>query len=325
MRNVKQLLLLAVLVVGSAIYIWPQEKPVTRLVGRYTLLSNPWVNLHQRLMYAARFEPAAPAVLNAEDLAKWNAAVDAYKVFMGKRHPIFDEELIGINDDLSAATTLKLPKTIPPAAAKALESVMPLYRQNQWPEDDRINRFCMSIAEPLLASAAEELADATAKAYGVAFPTHIRVDFVSHGWQFGAYTVGSGDTAHVVLQSTDPANQGFRVLEALIHEPSHAMVGDGTKDVIGSDLARISKDLDVRPMANLWHAILFYTAGELTRQALAHRGVPDYKPIITLFYAGPFRGYQASLEKHWQSYLDGKITRDAALREILLETSPAKK
>jgi hypothetical protein len=78
-------------------------------------------------------------------------------------------------------------------------------------------------------------------------------------------------------------------------------------------------------MANLWHAILFYTSGELTRRALARRGVSEYRPFILDMYEGPFRGFRQSLETHWQAYLDGKLSREAALRQILIETAPPKK
>jgi len=42
-------------------------------------------------------------------------------------------------------------------------------------------------------------------------------------------------------------------------------------------------------------------------------------------YEGPFRGFRQPLETHWQAYLDDKISREAAIRQILIETTPAKK
>jgi hypothetical protein len=81
----------------------------------------------------------------------------------------------------------------------------------------------------------------------------------------------------------------------------------------------------VKPHSNLWHAILFFTSGELTRRSLATRGVSDYKPVITNMYDGPFRGFKQPIETHWLAYLDGKVTREAAIKQILIETKPAKK
>jgi len=75
----------------------------------------------------------------------------------------------------------------------------------------------------------------------------------------------------------------------------------------------------------VWHAILFYTSGELTRRVLATRGVRNYQPAILGMYERGYRGYRQSLETHWQAYLDGKVSREAAIRQILIETAPPKK
>ncbi|HEU4931795.1 MAG TPA: hypothetical protein VFT48_06925 [Pyrinomonadaceae bacterium] len=303
-----------------------QGKPIFSVkVGRYRLQSNPWVNLHQRLLYAARFEPTTPASLSGDDLTKWNKAVETYRAFLGTRSPIFDAELIRLNAALSETSTSKLPASLPKAAATALEDAMSMYRIAQWEEDDRANRFWIAMAEPMLASAAEELAAAHEKAYGVPFPTDILVDVSPFGWEFGAYTVGEGKHAHVVVTSTEQGYQGFAALEMMMHEPSHAIVDGNSNAAIGADLARASRELKIRPYSNLWHAILFYTSGELTRRALAKRGVSNYQPVILGMYERGYRGYRKSLETHWQAYLDGKISREAAIKQILIETAPPKK
>ena len=61
------------------------------------------------------------------------------------------------------------------------------------------------------------------------------------------------------------------------------------------------------------------------RRNLARRGVSDYQPYILGMYERGFGDFRASLETHWQAYLDGKVSREAALRQILIETAPAKK
>lgn len=275
-----------------------QDKPLLSVkVGRYRIQSNPWVNLHQRLIHEARFNTSPPASLSGDDLSKWNKAVETYRAFVGRRSPIFDAELVRMNAALSATQTAQLPASIPRQAAAALEAAMPLYRAAQWEEDDRANRFWAAVAETLLASAAEELAEAHAKAYGVPFPRDILVDVSPLAWEFGAYTVGEGESAHVVVTSTEPGYQGFAALEMLMHEPSHAVVGN-TSGAVGSDLARASRELNIKPYANLWHAILFYTSGELTRRALARRGVSNYQPLILGMYERGYRGFRRSLETH---------------------------
>lgn len=294
-------------------------------VGRYILQSNPWVNLHQRLMYEASFKQAPPTALSGADLMNWNKAVEMYRAFLGKRSPIVDGELRQLDTALSKTNTPQLPTSIPAAAAAALKIAMPLYRSAQWEEDNRTNQFWISIAEPMLASAGEELVAAHTKAYGMPFPKRILVDVTTFAWEFDAYTVGDGELAHSVIASTGRGNQGFWALESLMHEPSHAIV-DGFTGAIGVDLTTAAKELGVKPRSNLWHAILFYTAGELTRRALAKRGVHDYQRIIDAgMYERGFQAFKQSLETHWQAYLDGKVSRAEAIRQILIETTPAKK
>ncbi len=325
--------LMALFTVVASMTLYAQPGPAMRRagaqtatkVGRYLLQSNAWVNLHQRLLHEVRFKTAPPASLSGDDLSKWKRLVEAYGAFLGKRHPIFNLELVRLNATLSKTTTAKLPDEIPKAAATTLEAAMPLYRSAQWEQDDRANRFWIAVTEPMLELAAEELADAHAKAYATPFPKNILVDVSPLAWEFGAYTVGQGESAHVVVSSTDPGYQGFAALEMLMHEPSHAIVADDESGAIGADLKRAATELGMRPMANLWHAILFYTSGELTRRSLAKRGVSNYQPVILGMYERGYRGYRQSLETHWQAYLDGKVTREAAIRQILIETAPAKK
>jgi len=290
--------------------------------SRWQLQSNVWVNLHQRLMYEARFGPVKPLADNEQ----WKSAIEKYGAFLGKRHPFYDKELLDMNEALSATKGTKLPDSIPRAAAAVLESAMPLYRAQQWPKDDRINRFWISVAEPMLASAGEELVAAHEKAYGRAFPKRILVDVTSYGWEFGAYTVPVGtDGAHTVIQSQDnPGGEGFHALESLLHEPSHAIVGDRS-GAIGDDIVRVTKETGIRPYSNLWHAILFYTSSELTRRALERRGIHDYQPLMLGMYDRGFRGFRQSLETHWQAYLDGKESREAAIKQIVIETAPPAK
>jgi hypothetical protein len=294
-------------------------------VGRFKLQSNAWVNLHQWLMYEASFKDGhPPAGLDANQLKKWNELVTAYKTFIARHDPISGDELIRTNETLSATRDFTLPATVPKAAADVLREAMPIYHVTQWPEDDRVNRFWISLAVPLLRAASDDLAAANSKAYGVAFPTHILVDVSSFGWQFGSYTVGEGDHAHAVMSSLDPANQGEWMLESLFHEPSHAIV-DANSGAIGNEIAKLSKELGIKPRYNLWHAILFYTAGELTRREWLKLGVSDYQPIITRMYSIQFQGFEQPLRTHWQAYLDGKRTREEAIRQILIDTAGQRK
>jgi len=128
-RSHKTIILLAF---AASATLFAQPGPAVRQaaaqVGRYRLQSNSWVNLHQRLIHEARFETAPPAALSGDDLSRWKKAVETYRAFLGKRNPIFDRELIGMNAALSETSTPEPPGSIPKAALGALEAAMPLYR-----------------------------------------------------------------------------------------------------------------------------------------------------------------------------------------------------
>jgi hypothetical protein len=288
-------------------------------VGRFYLQSNAWVNLHQRLIQEAKFGVSSPSSLTGDDLKEWKSAVAAYDQFIGQRGPL-DEELALLNAALSETSGDTLSASIPSAAAGILRGIMPLYERTQWKEDDAVNRFWMSVEKPLLESAEVELAAAHARAYGT-FPSRIRVDVSVHAGEFGAYSVGEGDFAHVVISSTHPLYRGFLGLEMLSHEASHAVADSAETAVIGAELAQAERELGIKPRRNLWHALLFYTSGELTRRALAARGVADYLRVIDRRWSGPFRGFKEPLETHWQAFLDGKLSRADAVKKIVEETS----
>jgi hypothetical protein len=298
------------------------SEPATTDVGRYHLQSNRWVNLHQRLMHEGLFGTPPPEGLGADESAAWRAAVEKYRGWIGKRSPIEDAELIALNATLAgAAGKAKLPDGLPPAAAEALTAAMPVYARAQWPKDDAANRFWIAVAVPMLQSAGDELVALHEQAYGMPFPKKILVDVSGLAGEFGGYTTGDGEAVHTTISSTDPAYQGFLALEMLMHEPSHGIV-DMNSGAIGADLGRISKMLGRRPPYNLWHALLFDTSGELTRRVLAERGVTDYKPFIYLgMFDRQFKGMQEPFETSWRAYLDHRIDRDEALRQIVLAVS----
>jgi hypothetical protein len=113
--------------------------------------------------------------------------------------------------------------------------------------------------------------------------------------------------------------QGFAALELMFHEPSHGIVGPSF-GAIGPEIAEIEKRLHRVAPRQLWHAILFHTSGELTRRALARRGVTSYVPFFVGMFEGPYRREADALREHWQAYLDGRTERGVALERIVRET-----
>lgn len=42
-------------------------------------------------------------------------------------------------------------------------------------------------------------------------------------------------------------------------------------------------------------------------------------------YERGFQGFKQPLKTHWQAYLDGKVSRDEAIRQILIDTNATKR
>ena len=291
---------------------------------RWVMQSNFWVNLHQTLLDAGQNSRLAQADGPMRDAERtvWNGAVLTYRARYQDRLPYMDDELIRINDSLRTAGE-SIPPGFPEEITKALATSSVVYRKYKWTEDDRANRFWITTAEALLRDAGEELARDHARVYGVPFPAKVHVDVSPVAGPLGAYTTANSGFVHTTISSRDPAYQGFAALEMLLHEPSHAVVGSGNGQ-IGPEINAMAAERRLVPPRQLWHAILFYTSGELTRRALKTRGV-DYTPYAHKhgMFDRSFSGLRDPLETYWQSYLEGKMTRASAIDNIVQVTGIA--
>jgi len=288
-------------------------------VDRWTLQSNFWVSLHETLLHATQIGPVPePAGMTEDDRRTWHEALAFYESEFEGRSALHNEEMMRIGWELSCSTEAELSSNLPAALAQALQRVAPVYREYFWPFHDRAAQLWIAVGEALLSATAEELIAAHEAAYGVPFVEQVRVDVTPYAGRFGGYTTTWNDHVHTRVSCLDPGQQGFASLEILFHEPSHAIVGPSF-GVIGPQIQEIEQRLGVVAPQSLWHAILFYTSGELTRRALARRGV-TYEPFTTAMFEGPYRQEASAVRTHWQAFLDGTISRDQALELIVRET-----
>jgi hypothetical protein len=117
----------------------------------------------------------------------------------------------------------------------------------------------------------------------------------------------------------------------LFHEASHALA-DGVNEAI----ARHCRDLDKPIPRDLWHALLFYTTGELVRREVANSPAPAPAPgdaanagasaspaaytpyaVRNGLYDHGWNDYDMALERFWQPYLDGAVDFDTAIAHII--------
>jgi len=205
-----------------------------------------------------------------------------------------------------------------------LEQAAPIYRAQWWNEHDRRNREWIAGVAPLVERMGGPLSQDIARVYQSRWPHEpIPVDVVFYGGPFGAYT--SLEPTHITVSSSDPRNQGMSAFEILFHESSHALatsVQDGITKACHARGIPIPRDL--------WHALLFYTTGELVRRAAVQgelraagsapsSAVAPYTPYAKRngLYSRGWQDYERVLEGYWQPYLDGKADFDHAISAVV--------
>ena len=276
-------------------------RPAAQSNALFSFHSNPWLNLHHFARASARGGPV-PTGLPDEESRQWAAAVEFYKPYAA-RDLLFDDGMINIKNALRGAEgKASLDGIAIDAGVKeTLERLMPLYQKHMWPEHDRVNRAWISAVQPLLDRHGTALSQALTRTYESTWPSDpVPVDLSVTAGPNGAYT--TGPPTHVTISSSEPSLQGLAALEMLFHESSHSAVSN-----LFARVRQASSEQSVSVPPQLWHAVLFYTAGELTPRELKAHGIA-YTP-----YAGQGlytnlcgAGCREKIAEYWTPRLDGK-------------------
>ena len=305
---------------------------------RFDFRSNFWLNLHHFLYQQARLrqntsaatgsvslaglargiQPAATDALPPEQQKAWREALDYYAANFANRDLLFNGDMLNIKNRL--VEWEKQPDVsqsgLRAELIAALSKAAPIYRAQWWPEHDRANRAWIVAIAPRIARMGDELGVRLAAAYQSHWPAApIGVDVTYYANWAGAYT--SDDPLHVTLGSSDPRNQGDGAFEILYHEASHGL----TRHVADA-IARECRSRDKPIPRDLWHAVLFYTTGEMVKRALAAQSgstTTDYVPYAYRYglFERSWPQFRPLLERHWQQYLDGKLPFDNAISRIV--------
>ena len=309
-----------------------------------------WVNLHHFLYFQARLEkgtllstestrgaaqpddlPVSLTGLPEADIHAWQDAVAFYAKDLAHRDLLINGDMEIINNQLAAMETCPdlEGKTTPlcrsglrPDLVEALERAAPVYRANWWPEQDRSNRDWIAQVAPLIQKMGVELSGQLAEVYQRPWPTgRMRVDVVWYGGPYGAYT--TADPLHVTISSHDPRNRGVYGFEVLFHEASHALAA-----AVNAGIAHQFRERDKPIPRDFWHALLFYTTGEIVRRDIEYgtmtftveqmNGPSAYLPYAARFglYSGSWEHFRALLDLYWLPYLDGRVSFDTAMARI---------
>src|SRR5580658_4493491 len=248
-----------------------------------------WINLHHTLYYEAKLRESPPTVpqkgnpvpqvklqlmkdaakaLSPAERIAWDKSVAYYAANYANKDLLFNNELILLKnqladfedcDELSGTRKKACDAGLPAQLTQALDAAAPVYRAYLWPDQDRANRRWVARVAPLVEEQGVGISERLADIYQAKWPKEkIRVDVSAYANPSGAYT--TIDPLRVTISSTDARNQGDEAFEVLFHEASH-----GIAEPVQSAIIRECHQRDKAIPRDLWHALIFYTTGEVIR------------------------------------------------------------
>jgi hypothetical protein len=311
------LLLFAVLLCSE---ISSQQKP-----AYYSFHNNFWVNLHHSLLYQARAEKLPPEQrrereqvlqpsepLSQQEQETWTKAVQFYAQKFADRRALFDDELIGINLALSRnmdPSALGSSSDLPADVVEILKKAAPIYQRHWWALHRQRNQEWIASMEPRVNEFAPRVIPHLEQLFKSKWPGEDPIDVAYVVPEIGsAYTTLA--PSHTTLASSLPEHYEWSGLEIVFHEGGHSLTGP-LQEALKNECSKQHKEC-----GDLWHAVLFFTVGEVLREELQTRGVSNYTPYAEnfgLYGRGRWKEFLPLLEKHWSRYLQGKVGFDEAL------------
>jgi hypothetical protein len=309
----------------------------------FELHSGFWINLHHTLYYQARLssaaaastasKPSGTALQNAPGVAAaltpderhaWDNAVAFYAANYANEDLQFTTELILLKNQLGEfdscnELTGKKKKTcdagLPGKIGEILEAAAPVYRAHWWADHDRANRRWVIRVAPLVREQGVGLSERLASIYRTRWPKEkIRVDVSFYANAAGAYTTLG--PLRVTIASGDARNLGAAALEVLFHEASH-----GIAEPVEAAIVRECRQRDKAIPRDLWHALIFYTTGEVIKPVMSGDSSEEaeYVPyaIRQDLYKRGWEDYLKLLTRYWQPYLDNKSTFDDSIARMV--------
>lgn len=277
-----------------------------------------WLNLDLALYQAA--QPRATPDRIANNNPDWKEAVSYYRANMASKDLLLDGAMVSVKnalEDQEEADSLQPNKDLTPALIGCLQRAEAPYRNSLWPQQDQANKSWIQRVRTLLDLYGDQLAKSLSAAYQAPWTAgSIRVDLANYASWAGAYT--TNDPTRITISSIDQANQGNAALEVLFHEASHGL-SDKLERAITAECKQQNVSL---PRRDLWHAILFYTTGEIVRRAL-----PSYTPYAAAngLWTRAWPMYLNPLNRDWRPYLDGRASFSSAITAIVKDVGTPKK
>jgi hypothetical protein len=289
-------------------------------VAPWDLHNSFWMSLHQTLINDAMSKKSREVeALSADEQKAWSDAVADYRASGGEGDMTFARPMAITTDALSQVADDATEPLIDAPLAEALKRAAPVYRAHWWEGDAVANQFFIRYAAGMLLDAGDELVRQHEAVYRMPWPQKISLYVTPFAGPFGAYTMtGRAGGVITTMSCRDEGYQGLHALEMILHESSHAVVWP-SKGTVAAAIAAASKKHNLSPPNQLWHALLFMTSSELTKRALARRGVTNFVPSSEDLFTRVWPKYRAAVDKYWLPYLRGEGTLEEAVARIVAE------
>jgi hypothetical protein len=277
-----------------------------------------WVNLHHTLYHQAAGKKAGRtsnlSMLTTAEATAWSEALDYYERNLTE-HDLLEFSMIRINGGLAAAGDAPSLKgsEAPKLVVRLLEKIAPVYRAHWWTEHNRKNHEWIDQVTPLIAMYEKTLRPALSHAYNTPWPKdRIRVEMSYYTTGKSAYT--SLRPTLITISSWSPRNVGPAGLETIFHEAGHGLVQEVIDEISAAE-NRSGRKLSHQ---DLWHAVIFYTTGELVR-----RHVPVLVPYAMKhgMWENAWPNFLPLMEKHWKPFLDGSGRFEESIDQLVADAN----
>ncbi len=293
-----------------------------------------WLNLHHFLYVLGRAEAktadstrdavaGAPreaerglASLTADEKRVWAESVTVYATGLSLKDAVREAPMPAVTAAMAgagdAATLADAP--IDATTRQVLERAAPIYRKTWWPAHHEANQKWRSSIDALVASHGQRILGFITRAYAMEWPADgYAVHASGYSGFGGAYSSVRGV---LVISSLAEATQRLKGLESIFHEGMHQW-----DNQVYAALAAQARPIKAIVPTDLPHALIWITASEAVRRVdPSHVPLVDVLGIWNLYSSGapaPMMRLKAPLEEAWKPYLDGRGTRDEALRALL--------
>jgi hypothetical protein len=253
---------------------------------------------------------------SAAERSAWGDDIALYRGDLSRRDALFDDDLVRASHALAGAgdaATLD-GVAIDAELRRVLESAAGLYRRLWWPRHEAACGATRSDLSRQLSRHADPIGAFLARAWGREWPSApIPVELSPYANWAGAYSTDRFGTLIVVSCLAD-GSSGALGLESIFHESLHQW-----DESLLARIDSVAKRANARTPRNLWHALIFYSAGEAVKGV-----IPLHVPYAVkngMWERGGLAIFKPVLDRHWLGYLRGRTTFERAVNAILSELS----